>query len=68
MSELIYRGVAFDSEQNKAEINKHRTDLQNAHTSELIYRGTSHDGTQPEEHFDGEACPTRLIYRGVRHP
>ncbi|MEM7777718.1 MAG: hypothetical protein AAF732_19165 [Pseudomonadota bacterium] len=59
MTKLIYRGVAFDTDQAPAEERVIRR-------PELVYRGVAHNGIRPIERTSGTDVRTLLVYRGQR--
>jgi Domain of unknown function (DUF4278) len=59
MTQLIYRGVAYDPEKNKVEERIVRR-------PQLFYRGVAHNGVKTLEQNRQGAHASPLFYRGVR--
>ncbi|MDJ0921447.1 MAG: DUF4278 domain-containing protein [Henriciella sp.] len=57
MTKLMYRGVAYDTEQKPAP-----TLAEQMRKKDLVYRGIAHDGVRPVE----TAPAFEHVYRGVR--
>jgi len=66
MTDLVYRGTAFDSEQNKINTETDKNENRQSHSSELIYRGSPNHGVRVEGHTEGQHGAENLIYRGIR--
>ncbi|MEM9939428.1 MAG: DUF4278 domain-containing protein [Pseudomonadota bacterium] len=58
MTKLVYRGVAYDTEQKSAP-----TLVEQMRKKDLVYRGVAHDGVRPTE----QVQPFEHVYRGVRY-
>lgn len=59
MTKLVYRTVAHDSDQKKAETRVYRR-------PELVYRGVEHNGVRPTKQTSGSNMSDLLVYRGYR--
>lgn len=57
MTNLIYRGVSYDTDQKPA--------LDRHHGDDLRYRGASYDGYEAERAAAPSRRGERLVYRGV---